>query len=106
LCSIPVITLYLVCTEGFRMVPASGLLGAAYIGCFEMGISFVLWLMAMKLTRSTAKIANLIFFSPFLSLLPIHFLVGEQILASSLIGLFFIMAGLCIQSFGRAKGSG
>ena len=40
-----------------------GLAGAAYIGFFEMGITFVLWLSAMKLTDSTAKIANLIFLS-------------------------------------------
>ncbi len=104
-CSIPIIALYLACTEGFRVVPAAGLLGSAYIGCFEMGIAYLLWLMAMKLTRSTAKIANLIFISPFLSLIFIHFLVGEQILPSSLLGLLFIVAGLCIQSFCRAKSS-
>ena len=88
---------------GFRLVDHSGLLGAVYVGMFEMGISFVTWLMAMKLTVSAARIANLIFISPFLSLFLIHVLVGEQIMVSSLVGLLFIVAGLIIQSMAGAK---
>ncbi|ASC94119.1 hypothetical protein Sdiek2_2105 [Sulfurospirillum diekertiae] len=42
-----------------------GFLGSMYIGVFEMGITFILWLQAMKLSTNTAKIANLIFISPF-----------------------------------------
>jgi len=51
----------------------------------------------MKLTKSTARIANLIFISPFLSLVLIHFFVGEKIMISSVVGLIFIVAGLIIQ---------
>ena len=103
LCSIPVIGLYLLVTEGFRSVPLKGILGAAYVGCFEMGIAFVFWLMAMKHTHSAARIANLIFISPFLSLVLIYFLVGERILPASIIGLCFIMAGLLIQALGTGE---
>lgn len=74
-----------------------GLAGAAYIGLFEMGITFVLWLSAMKLTDSTAKIANLIFLSPLLSLFFISTLLGEQIFPSTLIGLALILGGLILQ---------
>jgi drug/metabolite transporter (DMT)-like permease len=74
-----------------------GLLGAAYVGVFEMGITFVLWLSALKLSENTAKVGNLIFISPFLSLVFIHYLVGEDILASTFIGLVLIIAGLLIQ---------
>lgn len=102
-CSIPFIGIYLALSEGFRIVPVAGLLGSAYVGCFEMGIAFILWLMAMKLTRSTAKIANLIFISPFLSLVLIHFFVGETILPSSLFGLIFIMVGLFVQVAGKKE---
>ncbi len=87
---------YLLTTE--RRIPdIHGLLGAAYVGTFEMGACFVFWLMAMKLTDNTAKISNLIFLSPFLSLLFIHFLVGEEILASTFIGLILIVVGLLCQ---------
>lgn len=73
-------------------------LGAAYVGFFEMGITFALWLTAMKYAAmpdggSTARIANLIFLSPFLSLIFIYFLVGEKILPATVIGLLFIIAG-------------
>jgi drug/metabolite transporter (DMT)-like permease len=77
--------------------PPLGLLGAAYVGLFEMGVTFVLWLNALKLSESTAKVGNLIFLSPFLSLVFIHFLVGEDILASTFIGLVLIVAGILIQ---------
>jgi drug/metabolite transporter (DMT)-like permease len=78
-------------------LPVQGLLGAAYVGLFEMGVTFVLWLNALKLSESTAKVGNLIFLSPFLSLVFIHFFVGEDILTSTLVGLVLIVAGILIQ---------
>lgn len=74
------------------------LMGAAYVGFFEMGITFALWLTAMKYAAmpdggGTARVANLIFLSPFLSLIFIYFLVGETILPSTVVGLGFIIAG-------------
>jgi drug/metabolite transporter (DMT)-like permease len=97
LCSFPFVLGYYLFTTELRMPPLRGLLGAAYVGTFEMGLCFVLWLMAMKLTDNTARISNLIFLSPFLSLFFIHFLVGEKILAATFIGLILIVAGLFCQ---------
>jgi drug/metabolite transporter (DMT)-like permease len=97
LCSFPFVLGYYLLTTELRMPPLNGLLGAAYVGTFEMGLCFVLWLMAMKLTDSTARISNLIFLSPFLSLFFIHFLLGEQILTATFIGLILIVAGLFCQ---------
>jgi drug/metabolite transporter (DMT)-like permease len=98
LCSLPLIAIYLLVTEGFRTIEIPGLLGAIYVGIFEMGITYVLWLKALKYTASTARIANLIFISPFLSMVMIHFVVGEEILSSTLVGLVFIISGLLVQS--------
>ena len=84
----------------FSEVPVSnfkGLAGAVYIGTFEMGITFVLWLTALKHSENTAKVSNLIFLSPFLSLIFIHYLVGEKILPSTFIGLCLIIIGLFVQ---------
>ena len=81
-----------------------GLFGALYIGVFEMGITFVLWLQALKLSVTTAKISTLIFFSPFLSLVFIHFLVGEEIRIATIVGLTFIICGTVLQQWaGRAN---
>lgn len=76
---------------------ATALLAAAYVGAFEMGIAFVLWLMALKLTTSAARIGNLIFFSPFLSLVFISLILGEQILPTTLAGLGLIVLGNVLQ---------
>jgi drug/metabolite transporter (DMT)-like permease len=62
-----------------------------------MGLAFILWLKAMKLAENTARIANLIFISPFLSLVLISVLLKEEILSSTLVGLCLIIAGLVIQ---------
>ncbi|UCH83051.1 MAG: DMT family transporter [Candidatus Latescibacterota bacterium] len=74
-----------------------GLLGAAYSGAFEMSVTFVLWLLALKLSENTAKVSMLIFVSPFISLVFIHLIVGEKILTSTIVGLLFIVAGLVLQ---------
>jgi drug/metabolite transporter (DMT)-like permease len=95
--SLPFILIYYLMTSEPRIPALNGLLGAAYVGTFEMGISFILWLMAMKQTDNTARISNLIFLSPFLSLVFIHVLLGEEILPSTFVGLILIMAGLACQ---------
>lgn len=83
-----------------------GLIGAVYVGVFEMGITFVLWLKALKLSENTARVGNLVFLSPFLSLVFIHVLVGERILAATFVGLVFIVTGLMIQSLGKRMQAG
>lgn len=64
---------------------------------FEMGLTFLLWLKALRLTRNTARIANLIYLSPFLAMAFIHLLVGEEIRASSYLGLLFIVGDVLLQ---------
>lgn len=101
LCGFPFVLGYYLLTTEIHLPPLPGLLGAIYIGTFEMGACFVLWLLALKLTDSTARISNLIFISPFLSLLLIYFLLGEAILPATLVGLILIVAGLLCQGWGK-----
>jgi len=81
----------------FNFNSVEGILGAVYIGLFEMGISFVLWLMAIKLATNTAQVSNLIFISPFISLFLLSAIVGEEVHPSTFIGLITIIIGLVIQ---------
>lgn len=99
-CSIG-LTLY----EGlsFTQVSSQGWLAVTYVGLFEMGVTFVLWLSALKLTQNTARISNLIFASPFISLMLLASIIGEQIHPSTLIGLVLIIAGLVIQQIKFGK---
>ena len=83
---------------GVNVIPdIKGLAGATYIGLFEMGITFLLWLKALKLTKTTAHITNLIYLTPFLSLIVVHFVLGEEIFAAIVIGLLFIVGGIILQ---------
>ncbi len=78
-------------------VPLQGWLGGIYVGLVEIGLAFVFWMYAMKLASNTSRIANLIFLSPFLSLIFIATLLGESIYSSTLVGLGLIIMGLLIQ---------
>src|SRR5690554_3533580 len=71
-----------------------GIWAGIYVGLFEMGITFFLWLTAMRLATKTAQISVLIFLSPFISLLLIYFILGETIQATTIIGLSLICIGL------------
>lgn len=84
---------------GRLQVPAlPALAGAAYIGLFEMGLTFVFWMRAMELAQQPAIVNNLAFLSPFLSLVLIALVLGEQILPSTVLGLVLIVAGIVLQA--------
>ena len=74
-----------------------GWAGGLYVGLFEMGLAFVLWMGAMKATTSTLRISSLIFLSPPLSLVLIWVIAGEPVKATTLIGLMLILFGLWLQ---------
>jgi drug/metabolite transporter (DMT)-like permease len=103
LCALPMTFGYCLVFTELQIPDPTGLLGAAYIGCFEMGISFFLWLQALKYSASAARISSLIFISPFLSLGLIHFVVGEEILPSTFYGLILIVAGLILQQLAKSS---
>ena len=103
-CAVPMIIIYCAVTGELVTVPWQGVAGAIYVGIFEMGLSFIFWLTAMRLTNSTASIANLIFIAPILSLVIISVLLEEPILRSTIIGLVLILGGLLIQKIkGKTK---
>lgn len=91
------IAIYMLVFESLRAPGLWGLAGAAYAGCFEMGLTFVWWLNALRYARNTAQVSGLIFLSPFLSLVFIHLVVGERIYPSTLVGLTLIVAGIIAQ---------
>lgn len=70
-----------------------------YVGLFEMGITFVLWLTALQLSSSAAKIGNLIYITPFFSLLILNLVVGEAIHPATFIGLALIVGSIIYQGF-------
>ncbi|MCG9680275.1 DMT family transporter [Vibrio sp. Isolate24] len=87
----------------WRGISLQGWLAVTYVGLFEMGVTFVLWLSALKLTQNTARISNLIFASPFISLALLATVIGEEIHPTTLIGLLLIITGLVIQQIKLGK---
>jgi len=88
--------LLIISTHQFIIPGIKALSGAVYVGFFEMGLTFLVWLKALETAETTATVANLIYLTPFLSLVLIHFLVGERILLSTVFGLFLIVSGIFV----------
>jgi drug/metabolite transporter (DMT)-like permease len=103
---LPFVLLVCALTDGLAIPDWRGLAGAAWVGVFEMGLAFALWLSALRLTSSASRIGNLIFLSPFLSLFFIRAFVGETILPSTWVGLGLIVAGLAAQHWLRPPARG
>lgn len=74
-----------------------------YIGLFEMGITYVLWLTALQLSTTAARIGNLIYISPFLSLVFLWLIVGEKIHFTTYIGLSLIVGSILFQEMKAKK---
>ena len=95
-------SIYIIYTKDFNFEHWQGLSASVYVGLFEMGITFALWLTAMQLTSSTDKISNLVFLAPFVSLIFIHFILGEQIYYTTFIGITIILLGIGIQQYKKS----
>ena len=94
------VTVAALALEGPPPLDLRGIAGSAYAGAFEMGVTFVLWLRALSLSRTTAQVSSLVYLAPFLSLVLINVVVGETILASTVVGLVFIVGGI-VRRFDR-----
>ena len=81
----------------FKVPELKEILAVTYVGLFEMGITFFLWLKALQITDRNDRISNFVFISPFLALIWIHLFLGEDIYYSTFIGLIFIILGIFTQ---------
>ena len=78
-------------------VTMKGVGGAIYVGLVEMAIAFLLWSRALKLTTNAARVSNLIFLAPFVSLVIINQLLGEPLFITTFVGVVLIISGLLYQ---------
>ena len=89
--------------SSFILTDSKGIFSGIYIGLFEMGITFVLWIKALKLAGRTDKIGNLIYLTPFCSLIFISIILKEKILVTTIFGLILIISGIIIQQYKRKR---
>lgn len=74
----------------------------AWVGAIEMGITYLLWQHALKRTAQAARIGQLIFLSPFLSLILISWILQEPVGWGAIVGLLVIVVGLRLANGQRA----
>jgi drug/metabolite transporter (DMT)-like permease len=96
LVALPVTTIGCYAFSDFK-VPVDGVLAASYVGVAEMAAGFLLWSTALKLSNNASRVSNMVFLSPFISLVFIHFILKEPVTAATLAGLMLIVAGLVCQ---------
>ncbi len=70
--------------------------GIFWNGVFTMAVANLTWALALS-SGSTAKISNLAYITPFLSLVWTFFILHEPIQPMSILGLCIIIAGIFIQ---------
>ncbi len=81
----------------FKLPEIQGVMAGVYVGIFEMGITYLFWLKALKLSKSSDLISNLVFLAPFVSLIFIHIILGEEIFITTIFGLCLIVFGIIFQ---------
>jgi drug/metabolite transporter (DMT)-like permease len=92
-------TLFCLFTDGITIPAAQAWPPLIYVGLFEMSITFALWLTALQLTTSAARIGNLIYITPFFSLLILNSVVGEKIYPATFVGLALIVGSILYQEW-------
>jgi drug/metabolite transporter (DMT)-like permease len=75
-----------------------GVVASVYVGLFEMGITFFFWLKALQLASDTARVSNLVYLAPFLSLIFVHYILHEPVYYTTPLGLILIISGIFIQN--------
>jgi len=81
---------------GLPELNTTHLLFGSWVGLIEMGMTYLLWQRAIIRSTNTARIGQLIFLSPFISLVFIHFFLGEDISLSVVVSLSIIVLGTWI----------
>jgi drug/metabolite transporter (DMT)-like permease len=100
------ITIALIVTKDWHISASAmkGILAAVYVGVFEMGITFLFWLKALKMAETTDKVSNLVYLAPFLSLVFVHFILHEPVYYTTPVGLLLIICGIWLQNRKLSRG--
>lgn len=93
--------LYLALWGKFKFPASLSLWASIYTGLFEAGITYLLWMKAMQLSRNNAVTGSLVYITPFISLLIISGVLGEKILGTTVAGLVLIVSGILVQQINR-----
>lgn len=88
--------IYILCSKSNFILEGNQLIGLLWIGIFTSATAFTSWALALE-KGDTAKISNLAYITPFLSLVWTALILKENLKIYSLIGLIIIVLGIFIQ---------
>jgi drug/metabolite transporter (DMT)-like permease len=91
--------IYVAIFSDFSFPVGNSLWAAIYIGLFEAGITYLLWMKAMQMSQNNARTGSLTFLSPFISLIFISIILEEKIYITTPLGLILIITGIIWQRF-------
>lgn len=83
--------------SNFPTVTANETIGLIWMGVFATGLSFCFWFLALK-HGDIIEMSSIVFLTPFISLIYIYFLLGEEILLFSVVGLTIIVLGIFLNN--------
>ena len=86
-------------TEDWAPIVGVQWLGMIWLGVVIDAVAYLLWALALKGVKNTAKIANLAYLTPFLSLIVSAIVLKEKIELRAIVALIFIIGGILVQSF-------
>ena len=79
--------------------------GVAWLGVMVDGLPYLLWAVALNGAEDTARIANLAYLTPILSVTVSAAALGESLSPAYLIALGLILAGIAVQILGKDRKS-
>ena len=86
-------------TEQWIVIKGSRWIGMLWLGVVVDAAAYLMWALALKGSENTAKIANLAYLTPFLSLIVSAVFLKEKVQLRAFIALIFIIGGILLQSF-------
>ena len=96
-CVSAIISLFYICTtKTWFVMDVMQFVGLLWRGVFTSAIAFTSWAIALE-KGDTAKISNLAYITPFLSLIWTALILKEKISLYAIVGLLIIVSGIVIQ---------
>lgn len=90
-------------TETWVPIKGAQWAGILWLGVVVDGLAYLLWALALSGTKNTAKIANIAYLTPFLSIIVSAVVLGEKVQVRAFVALVFIIGGILIQSLCEHK---
>ena len=90
-------------TEKWISISGVQWIGMLWLGVVIDAVAYLLWALALKGSENTAKIANLAFLTPFLSLIVSAVFLKEKVQLRAFVALIFIIGGILLQNLYEYK---